>query len=120
VQHRSNSGVQWKVFDQASGVQGFEAERRKRTGILSLLYAKRMQEPEKPALTVVELERLLGCPREHLELSLWYLRESGRIMRSDSGRYVLTAKGLETLEEAADQPVQHKLLNPPEPVPAEA
>ena len=54
-----------------------KAEKRKRMGILSLLCTKRMNQPEQPALTIVELEQLLGCPREHLEMSLWYLRESG-------------------------------------------
>lgn len=118
VQHRSRRTVRWRIFDQQSGVQGFEAERRKRTGILSLLYAKRMHEPHQPALTIVDLEQLLGCPREHLELSLWYLRESGRIQRSDSGRYAITAKGLETLEESASVETDRRLLAAPAADPA--
>jgi curved DNA-binding protein CbpA len=99
VEHKLISGLKWKIFDQTSAVQGIEGERKKRMGILSLLCTKRINEPEKPSLTLFELEDLLGCPREHLELSLWYLRESGRILRGDSGKYTLTAKGFETLEE---------------------
>jgi hypothetical protein len=53
---------------------------------------------------MVEFEQLLGCAREHLELSLWYLRESGRIQRSDNGRYVLTYQGLEFIEANMDHP----------------
>jgi curved DNA-binding protein CbpA len=99
VEYRAVSGRRWKIFDQSNSVQGMDGEKRKRTGILTLLYNKRMHEPHSPALGIVEFEQLLGIPREHLELSLWYLRESGRIQRSDNGRFVLTAKGLEFLEE---------------------
>jgi curved DNA-binding protein CbpA len=103
VEHRSASGLRWKIFDQSHSVQGIDSEKRKRTGVLSLLYNKRMHEPHSPALGIIEFEQLLGCPREHLELSLWYLRESGRIQRSDNGRYILTAKGLEFLEDHMEQ-----------------
>lgn len=115
VEHRTTAGLRWRIFDQPASAQGIEAEKRKRQGILSLLYTKRLHEPHKPALGLVEFEQLLGCPREHLELSLWYLRESGRIQRSDNGRYTLTAKGLETLEESMDHssPISLKMLNAP-------
>jgi curved DNA-binding protein CbpA len=102
IEHKLAANHRWKIFDQDSGVQGIEAERRKRMGILSLLCTKRINDPNNPALNHMELETLLGCPREHLELSLWYLRESGRITRTDNGKYALTAKGLEALETQAD------------------
>lgn len=115
VEYRASAGLKWKIFDQPSATIGFEAEKRKRTGILSLLCTKRMNQPEQPSLNIVELEQLLGCPREHLEMSLWYLRESGRIQRSDNGKYALTVKGMETLEGQAEEgPVsQLRMLNPP-------
>jgi curved DNA-binding protein CbpA len=115
VEHRIATGLKWKIFDQPNALQGLEAEKRKRLGILSLLCTKRMNQPDHPTLTVVELEQLLGVPREHLEISLWYLRETGRIQRGDSGKYMLTAKGLELLEEQADQgPVsQFRMINAP-------
>lgn len=118
VEHRATAGLNWKIFDQGTSVQGFRAEKRKRVGILSLLYNKRVQEPHAPALNVIEFEKLLGCPREHLELSLWYLRESGSIRRSDNGRYQLTAKGLEQLEEnsEANSTANLLLLNAPDRV----
>jgi curved DNA-binding protein CbpA len=115
VEHRIATGLKWKIFDQPNAVQGLEAEKRKRAGILSLLCTKRMNEPGQPSLTIVDLEQLLGVPREHLEISLWYLRETGRIQRGDSGRYLLTAKGLEMLEEQAEsEPVNHlRMLKSP-------
>jgi curved DNA-binding protein CbpA len=119
VEHRAARERRWKIFDQSHSVQGIDSEKRKRIGILSLLYSKRMHESYSPTLGIVEFEQLLGCPREHLELSLWYLRESGRIQRSDNGKYVLTAKGLEFLEDQMDQPqaaVNFRLLEAPHPV----
>jgi curved DNA-binding protein CbpA len=102
VEHRTATGARWKIFDQTSAVQGIEGERRKRIAVLSLLCTKRINEPNSPGLNIMELEQLLGCPREHLELSLWYLRESARIQRTDNGKYALTAKGFETLEENSE------------------
>jgi curved DNA-binding protein CbpA len=112
VEHRVSTGLKWKIFDQSTAVQGLGSEKRKRLGILSLLCTKRMNEPGQPSLTIVDLEQLLGIPREHLEISLWYLRETGRIQRGDSGRYQMTAKGLEMLEEQQEtEPVpQFRML----------
>ena len=115
VEHRVANGIKWKIFDQPTAVQGLGSEKRKRLGVLSLLCTKRMNQPDQPTLTIVELEQLLGVPREHLEISLWYLRETGRIQRGDSGKYILTAKGLELLEEQAEnEPIsQLRMINAP-------
>lgn len=117
VEHRLTVSLQWKIFDQGASVTGFKAEKRKRLGILSLLYSKRLNEPRTPSLGVIEFEQLLGCPREHLELSLWYLRESGCIQRSDNGKYVLTVKGLDALEENSEEesvPATIRMLTAPQ------
>ncbi len=103
VEHQATRAVRWKVFDQSTGMQGIAAEKRKRTGILTLLYTKRMTTPDHPSLNLFELEQLLGCPREHLELSLWYLKEAGRVARGDSARYSITFKGVEAVEESGEQ-----------------
>jgi curved DNA-binding protein CbpA len=115
VEHRSIAALRWKIFDQTESSHGIAGEKRKRNGILSLLYSKRMHEPSHPVLSIIDLEQLLGCPREHLELSLWYLRESGSIQRSDNGRYALTAQGLDKLEATMEQSpyVGAKMLNSP-------
>jgi curved DNA-binding protein CbpA len=115
VEHKVVSGLKWKIFDQSSSTHGIEGEKRKRFGILSLLCTKRMNSPNSPALTIVELEQLLGCPREHLEMSLWYLSGTGQVQRGDSGRYALTVKGFEALEEQSEnEPVsQLRMITTP-------
>ena len=104
--------VRWRIFDQRQAALGKVAEKSKRKGILDLLYTKRCNEPEKPTMNLHELEDLLGCPREHLEFSLWYLKENGLIARQDNGRFAVTAKGVDWAEqeEAAEQLRADRLL----------
>jgi hypothetical protein len=104
--------VRWKIFDQRQAAVGKTAERAKRKGILDLLYTQRCNEPEKPSMNLHELEDLLGCPREHLEFSLWYLKENGLVARMDNGRFAVTAKGVDWAEqeEAAERLRTDRLL----------
>jgi curved DNA-binding protein CbpA len=115
VEHRSARRLTWRIFDQNQTCHGVEAEKKKRQGILSLLYTKRLNQPEEPGVTMRELEDLLGCPREHLEFSLWYLKEHQWITRGDNGRHVITAKGVDVVEDEGDLAVydrQHLLPAP--------
>jgi len=98
VNYQSNRQLRWQIFDQHQAVTGKSAEKAKRRGILELLYTSRRNQPAAPSMTLHELEDLLGCPREHLEFSLWYLKENGLITRSDNARYAITAKGVDFAE----------------------
>lgn len=98
VRHQYEQRVRWKIFNQPRAAQGRDAQRRQRQGILSVLYARRVNEPSQPTMTMHEFEELLGCPREHLEFSLWYLKEKTWIIRSDNGRFAITANGVEQAE----------------------
>ena len=80
------------------GPTNMAVEKAKRQKILSLLYAKRMYQPEEPYLTHLELEALTGVPRENLEFTLWYMKESGWIVRNDGGRHFITVKGVDQAE----------------------
>lgn len=99
VQHQASRALRWKIFDQAKSATGVEGERRKRSGILSLLYTKIVEEPRQPGLMVRDLEELLGCPGEHLEFTLWYLKQKGYLAGPDNGRYTITASGVDVIEE---------------------
>lgn len=98
VDYSATRRLRWKIFDQGRSAQGVEAERRKRKGILELLYTKRAHQPAQPSMTLLDMEDLLGVAREHLEFSLWYLKESGLVTRADNGRYAITVKGVEEAE----------------------
>jgi DnaJ domain len=104
--------IRWRIFDQRQAAMGKLAEKSKRRGVLELLYTQRCNEPEKPSLNLHELEDLLGCPREHLEFSLWYLKENGLVVKMDNGRFAVTAKGVDwaETEEASERLRDDRLL----------
>jgi len=100
VQYRACRTLRWKIFDQPSAAKGIKGEKQTRKGILAILYTKRLEQPDKPGCTMKDLESLLGCPREHLEFSVWYLRSKGLIASGDSGRFHITAEGVDAFQEA--------------------
>ncbi|MGJ0514927.1 MAG: J domain-containing protein [Methylomicrobium sp.] len=63
--------------------------------LLMLLYIKRRRSMNNPGLGNLELERLSGCPREHLEFHLWYLKEKGWICRLENGLLSITVNGVD-------------------------
>jgi curved DNA-binding protein len=90
--------VHWRVFDQNSATPSVEQEQLKRKGVLKALYLKRLREPENPGMNMIEMEALLGTPREHLDFTMWFLKENGWVTRTDNGRYSITVKGVEQAE----------------------
>jgi curved DNA-binding protein CbpA len=119
--HQLMRRLRWKIFDQPKAAQGVEAEKRKRQGILGLLYSKRCNEPAQPAMSLFDLEDLLGVPREHLEFALWYLKEQTLITRTDNARYAITVRGVEEFEKAGVMPLREDHLLPePSPQPGTA
>jgi len=120
VHRAGNQQTRWKIFEEAHVDRGPEAEKRKRHGILALLYAKRVSDPEQPGMNLHELEELLRVPREHLLFSIWYLKENNCILRGDNGRVTITAKGVDQAEGPAIQnPREERLLSPAStPLPA--
>lgn len=114
-------GRRWKVFDQNSGKPGIQCERAKRRAMLEILYVKRAKSPQESGMTIAEIEDLLGVPREHLEFCVWYLRESALAIRTDSGRFSITLKGVDYCEAQTEPEARgwaEKLLPAAGPLPA--
>jgi hypothetical protein len=87
--------TRWRIFDQETSANDTAADRRIRVAALSLLYSARRNDPDRPGIGVLELERLLGCPEEHMKFHLWYLKENGWIQRTESGAFAITATGVD-------------------------
>ncbi len=87
-----------RLFTSMETTLGKESERRKRAGVLNVLYARRVQEPINYTLTIFDFEDLLGVPRDHLEFTLWYLREHAYISRTDNNRFQITISGVDYAE----------------------
>jgi hypothetical protein len=101
------------IFELRDFVTGVEAESNRRLGVLSLLYNQRRIDPEKPAVSLLELEPRMGFPREYLSFTMWYLRAKQFVIAADNADYALTAAGVDHVESnAAQSEILAKLLNP--------
>jgi len=107
ARHGESKRLHWQIFDRASIARTPDDERRKRRAILEALYAKALLDPERSAMSVFELEELLGCPREHLEAALWYLKGKGYVKRADNGRCAITVSGFDEVEGNPQQREHH-------------
>jgi hypothetical protein len=83
------------LFEEASNTRGIERDVVIQDKLLSILYFKRRQDIKDPGLGDIELERMSGCPREHLEFHLWYLKAKGWIGRLENGTLAITVEGVD-------------------------
>jgi curved DNA-binding protein CbpA len=100
----------WRLVSAgADSENDFEMEQVVRLTVLEALYTKRRLDPQSPGIYLVELERLIGRPREHLEFTIWFLNQK-KLISSDDARMYLTADGAEYLEDSYRNNVQRKRL----------
>lgn len=95
VKYDEIRALSWQIFDQSSATDSFEEDKRIFQGILSLLYISRRQDAINAGMGIVELERLLGCPQEHLEFHVWYLKEKGWLVRMENGKLAISSDGID-------------------------
>jgi curved DNA-binding protein CbpA len=92
--------ARWRLATLSTSADSdFDAELQLRITVLEVLCTKRRTEPQQPALFQNEIEKLTGSPREHLEFTLWYLVQKKCVQRTDSSMLVITADGIDWLEE---------------------
>jgi hypothetical protein len=120
VRLTSSDKVRFKIFDSLESTQGVHAEIRKRKGVLRLLYTKRLTDPTQPAMRGREFAEMLGCPIEHLEFSLWFLRERKLIVRGDNNQFEITCNGVEAFESEESNYSKKTHLTLPAPAAASA
>jgi curved DNA-binding protein CbpA len=100
VKYQQQRQERWRLV--STGAQSeteFESELIVRLTMLEALYTRRRVEPSSPTLFSTELETLLGRPREHLEFTIWYLVQRKLITRDDQSRLMITADGVDYLEQ---------------------
>jgi curved DNA-binding protein CbpA len=97
--HDSQRRERWRLAAQAVDAENdFAAEQRLRATVLELLYTQRRMEPNKPGIFPLDLEKLTGRPREHLEFTVWFLVQKKFVHRADNSMLVISAEGVEHLE----------------------
>jgi len=106
--HRSD---RWRLIAAgASSENDFEQEQIARLTVLEALYTKRRLEPDSPAIFLGDLETLTGRPREHLHFTAWYLQQKKYVTRDDNSRLLITADGVEYLENNYRENLQRRRL----------
>jgi curved DNA-binding protein CbpA len=92
-------------------MDSIEGELNRRLVVLALLYIQRRSNPYKPEVSLLDMERRMGFPRDYLEFTAWYLRNKGYITRADNSDFTLTADGVDFVEsQRVNIPVLNKLL----------
>ena len=92
-------------MDQAEG------DLNRRLAVLAILYYRRRIYPNKPEVSLAEIEERMGFPRDYLDFTTWYLTKKGYITRADNSDFTLTIDGVDFIEtQRAIIPVLDKLL----------
>ncbi len=88
-----------------------EGELNRRIAVLAVLYFKRRANPRSPEVSLAEIERRMGFPRDYLDFTTWYLQKKNYITRADNSDFTLTADGVDYIEtQRGNLPVLNKLL----------
>lgn len=95
------------LMEDATKAGGDTVDRHK---LLCIFYARRRQDPTRPALGMPTVERLMNCPAEILEFHLWYFREKEWIKRADNGGFAITAEGVDRIESSEVEAANRKLI----------
>lgn len=111
VVYTQNRRDRWRLISAGDQSENdFEIEHIVRLTLLEALYTRRRVEPQSPAMFTGDLESLLGRPREQLEFTVWFLQQKKWVTRDDNSRLMITADGVEFLEQNYRQTLQRKRL----------
>jgi curved DNA-binding protein CbpA len=111
VFHQRQRQDRWRLVAQgAEGESDPGVEQFVRLTVLEVLYTKRRVEPYEPGLYVVDLEKMIGRPREHLEFTVWFLIQKRFVARADNALLVITADGVEYYEQNYQANLQNRRL----------
>ena len=104
----------WKLVSAgAKAEDDFESEQISRLTVLETLHAKCRVNPEGSGMPLIEMESLTGLPREHLQFTIWYLVQKKLIKRDDSSQLLITADGVDFLEQNYRANMQRRRLPAP-------
>lgn len=100
IDHKKHTDARWKIAEEASDSKTVDRDIDIQEKLLSILYVKRRRNMANPGVGNLDLEYLSGCPKEHIDFHLWYLKEKGWIGRMENGLLTITVLGVDHLNEA--------------------
>lgn len=88
-----------------------EGDQNRRLAVLAILYFRRRTSPNDPVVTLTEIERRMGFPRDYLDFTTWYLAKKKFITKADNSDFALTVEGVDFIEtQRATVPLLDRLL----------
>ena len=88
-----------------------EGDQNRRLAVLAILYFRRRMYPNDPEVSLVEIERRMGFPRDYLDFTTWYLTKKRYITRADNSDFTLAVDGVDFIEtQRATVPLLDRLL----------
>ena len=88
-----------------------DGELNRRVAVLALLYSQRRIKPFTPEVSLAEVERRMGFPRDYLDFTMWYLRSKEYITIADNSDFTITARGVDVVESNREKiPLLNRLL----------
>ena len=88
-----------------------EGEMNRRVAVLAVLYFKRRANPRFPEVSLAEIERRMGFPRDYLDFTTWYLVKKCFISKADNSDFSLTSEGVVFIDtQRSNLPVLNNLL----------
>src|SRR5258705_12363142 len=101
IVHEQQRKDRWRLVETGAQIENdFEMEQITRLAVLEILYTKRRTEQNQAGIYLMDLEKLIGRPREHLEFTIWFLVQKNLVQYDDSSRLLLTVEGAEYLEQS--------------------
>lgn len=109
--HRREPKEDTPLANSVDFMDTVEGELNRRIAVLAVLYFKRRANPRSPEVSLAEIERRMGFPRDYLDFTTWYLGRKGYITKADNSDFTLTAEGVDYIEtQRTNLPVLNKLL----------
>jgi curved DNA-binding protein len=110
-QHANERPVHAPLSNSVDFLDQIQGEMNRRMAVLAVLYYRRRSNPFAPEVSLAEIEKRMGFPRDYLDFTTWYLTRKGYIVRADNSDFSLTAEGVDFVEtQRANMPVLSKLL----------
>ncbi len=94
----------------------FEYEQAVRLTVLEALYTNRRNDSREPGVFDRDIESMIGRPLEQLEFTFWYLMQRNLVKRGEQSRLMITADGVDYLEEHYESRDKKRLGQRIEPV----
>jgi curved DNA-binding protein CbpA len=110
VAYERHKNDRWRLVSAGpSSENDFALEQSMRLTMLEALYTKRRLEPDAPSLFAGDLDAMMGRPREHVQFTVWFLTAKKYVTRDDNSRLMITAEGVEYLEQNYRANAQRRL-----------